>query len=234
MICGVVIVTMVMSCSEEEAAKTCTLQRLNVNPLSYHLIDYNADGTIAAVTLNFPGGKFEQFDYLYTSNKISIYKTTVEIASELAFEVGLDLQGLPSYRKQGNTVQERYIYDATGKLDHIMRANKDSIVFTYNEKNKNPEKSEFFQYNKTSKAWSKLNTITYTFNKKPNFFKGLIMPIENWDINLFFYETNLTSYTDNGDTYNLSYTYNVDGLPISRTLTSKWYTESWSFGYDCD
>jgi len=234
MLCSAVIITLAMSCSKDETVKTCVLQRLNVNPMSYHFIDYNANGSVATVTLNFPGGKFERYDYSHTSNKISLYKTAVDITGELAYEFGLDPKGLLSYRKQGNTIQERYIYDAAGKLDHIMLANKDSIVFTYNGKNKNPEKSEFFQYNETSNTWSKLNTITFTFNKKPNLFKGLILPIENWNINLYFYENNLTSYTENEDRYDLTYTYNVDGLPISRTLTSKWYTESWSFGYDCD
>lgn len=57
-------------------------------------------------------------------------------------EVQFDAQHRPVFRKHDDEHYERYIYSGD-RLDHIMWATKDSIVYTYNGTNKNPDEIVF-------------------------------------------------------------------------------------------
>jgi len=231
------VITVIGSCSEEsELKQTCVLQKVSIaEPDNYQLIEYNANGTIASVKIIFNEMESQRFDYVYASDKISIYLTDLGASHELTCEIGLDAQGRPVSRTENHIVYERYVY-SNDRLDHIMWSGNDSITFSYSGTNKNPDSSDFYDYNEDDQTWTKWSTTTFTFDEHPNPLKGLILPLEtNWNIGVCFHENNRTSYSSDGDTWNLAYTYNAAGYPVSRTLTSssQSFTETKDFTYDC-
>lgn len=234
---GLMMTAMLASCSNDDEPKTCLLERVSIqSPDSYQEIHYNDDGTIASVDVIYSGTWNMRHDYAYESDKLFIYLTDLAVTDELIMEVQFDAQHRPVFRKHDDEHYEHYIYNGD-RLDHIMWATNDSIVYTYNGTSKNPEKVVFYAYNSGTQTWTQGATTTLTFDDKINPLKGLILPFENsGNLELFFTENNNTSYSSDGNTWDRTYTYNDKGYPVSRTLSSSLssYTEITDFTYTCE
>jgi YD repeat-containing protein len=224
-----------ISCTEDvgKTEQICRLEKFgDFAQHNYDSIAYNAQGEIASVTWKQPGGN-QRFDYTYAGNKISIHKTDLLVNHQLVCVIDLDTQGRPVARTEGSVTYEKYIYSGD-RLDHIMWPTKDSIAFTYEGASKNPKKAEFHQYKASTKTWSKLNSTIFTFDDKANPLKGMILPVENWNLEAYFFENNRTSYASDNGNFVLTYDYNNEGYPTSRTLTFAGFNETKGFAYDCD
>lgn len=230
---SIVMTVMLGACSEDDELQTCVLQKVTIqSPDNYQLIEYNANGSIASVKIIFGGVESQRYDYSYASDKISIYLNDLGASNQLAYEIGLDSQGRMVSRAENGKVYERYVYNGD-RLDHIMWSDKDSIIFIYSGTNENPDKSEFYEYNDSDQTWTHWSTTALTFDEQPNPLKGLFLPFHHdWS---FFFENNQTSYSSEGESWYLTYTYNPEGYPVSRTLTSgsQDYMETTDFSYDC-
>lgn len=230
---GLVMTIILASCSDENELQTCVLQKVSIgDPDFYQLIDYNDNGTIASVKIINVYGEAQRYDYSYTADKLSIYYTDPGISNRLEYEIGLDSQGRMISRAENNKVYERYFYNGD-RLDHIMWSDKDSIAFLYSGTNKNPNASEFYDFNASNQTWVYSHTTTFTFDERPNPLKGLFLPFNHGGD--FFFENNNTSYSSHGYSWYLAYTYNAEGYPVSRTLTSSSddYSETTDFTFDC-
>jgi YD repeat-containing protein len=228
-------VLIIVSCSEEEDSTTCVLQKFSiVSPDNHWLLEFNDNGTIASATSIFGGVENQRYDYSYASDKISIYLTDLLVSNQLACVIGLDAKGRPVSRTENGTLYERLIYNGD-RLDHAMWQTNDSLVYRYTGGSKNPDAVDIYGYNESNQTWTHFSTTTLTYDEKPNPMKGLILPTTDWNVNGFLRENNLTSYSTDTESWYLTYTYNNEGYPVSRTLTSPSYnvSETIDFEYNC-
>ncbi len=223
-----------VACTEETpVTKDCRLVRLgDFTQFNYDSISYHTDGTIANVWRKQAGGE-GRFEYRRFGNNLSIFQSTSQITNYPLCTIEFDDEGNPIARNEHGLLYERYYYQA-GRLVYKTWPSKDSIVFTYADNSHNPQSRTFYRYEVDSKIWSVANTITYTFDDRPNPLQGLILPIENWNLEFYFFDNNCTGYTDGSNHFSLSYEYNNKDLPIARTLTFTGFNELRGFDYDCD
>jgi YD repeat-containing protein len=226
----------IASCSEDEQSTKCVLLKFGLgHPNSHWVLELNGNGTVASATSVFTGTENERYDYSYSSDKISIFLTDLSGSKQLACVIGLDGDGRPVSRTEYGKLYETLIYDGN-RLDHAMWSTNDSLVYRYNSKSDNPTALDFYSYHASTKSWTLSNSTAFTYDEKINPLKGLIVPTTHWNTDAFLSENNLTSYSSNGETWNLTYTYNTHGYPVSRTLTSSVhdFSETVDFEYKCE
>ena len=230
------ITLIIASCSEEGEPVTCVLHNFGiVSPNDHWLLEFNENGTIASATSMYGGVKNERYDYSYASDSVSIYLTDLVVSDQLACVIGLDMQGRPVSRSQYGRLYERLIYSVDKLAYSIFETTKDSLVYRYNDVSNNPVALDYYTYHESDQTWTYLHSTTFTYDEKPNPMKGLILPTTDWNVNGFLRENNLTSYSSSAESWYLNYTYNPEGYPVSRTLTSPSYgfTETINFEYNC-
>jgi len=211
----------------------CRLLRLgDFTSFNYDSIEYRMDGTIANVWRIQPGGML-RFEYRRNGSNIHIYQSSSQVDNYHLGTIELNEEGHPVSRREHGTVYEQYFYEG-GRLKYKTWPSKDSIVFTYTDNSRNPQSRTFYHYLADSKSWIATNTVTYTFDNRPNPLKGMILPIENWNLEFYFFDSNCTGYIDGNNLFSLSYEYNSKNLPVARTLTFTGFSETRSFDYDCD
>jgi YD repeat-containing protein len=231
----VTLMSLIVSCSSEDESTKCTLLKLGIqSPENHWLLVVNDNGTISSATSIFNGVESQRFNYSYFSDKISIYLTDLAVSDQLACEIELDDQGRPISRTEFGKLYETLTYSGD-KLDHAMLANKDSLVYRHSQ-SKNPDAVDFYEYNPSNKTWSLLHTTTFTYDAMKNPFKALILPVPGWNANAFLQENNQTSYSTGDESWNIEYTYNSQGYPLSRTLrsSSHQFNETINLEYTCD
>jgi hypothetical protein len=224
----------IVSCDKESEVEKCVLQNLGIAHDSYWLLEFNDNGTIASATSVFNGTENERYDYSYTSDKISIYLTNLVVSNQLACEIGIDSQGRPIYRTHDGQQYEKLVY-INGRLDHSLWNTKDSLVYRYSDSN-NPDALDFYGYNPSDQTWTFSHTTNFTYDNNPNPLKGLILPTPDWNVNGFLHENNQTSYSAHEVDWFITYTYNAQGYPVTRTLTSpdNNFSETTGLEYKCE
>jgi hypothetical protein len=221
-----------LSCDENEATENeCVLIKYGVFNLgTYDSIAYQSDGKILSVTRKQPGGN-EFYNYQYESNTISIFRSNLLESNKLVCQIDLDQNKRPISRKEESIVYEEYFYDSD-KLAYTILLSGDSISFTYNQSSPNPVSSSYYQYSAAIDSRTHLHTTQFTFDEKKNPLKGLIIPIENWNLERYFFENNRTSYSVNGNSFTLTFTYTND-YPKTQLLNFTGFTELTEFDYGC-
>lgn len=234
-------ILIVAACSEDESARrssTCALKKLGMtSPNDYWMLEFNDNGSVASATSVYSGVENSRYEYNYESDKVLIYETSVSGSTSLAVEIGLDTKGRPVSNTRDGIVWERLIY-AGDRLDHVMLATKDSLVYKYKDKDNNPDSLETYSYDADKNTWTSSNVYSYTYDQKYNPKKGLILPsTTGWTLDSFLLENNVTSFFTDTEIWSFAYSYDSDGYPISRTYTYSSLpdiSETINYEYDCN
>jgi Tfp pilus assembly protein PilV len=229
--------TYTVTVTVEEAERVCYPTELPGANYFTNYITYNTDNTVATVTYNKETFSEVRTEYEYTNGKLSRIETfRADVLIEYTlYTYAASTITVTYYPDETDFEAARYVIfyldgeRITGYGDHSVEqggARQDSAVFTYT--NDNITHINFYM---DTDEVQFTHDIEYDDKSNPHAQLGL----GHWEFDVFygqsFNKNNFTQLTSNGDyTQVITYTYNEDGLPLTRTIDEG---PAENYVYDC-
>ena len=234
-----IMLSVMYSCSNEIASPMQTgcklLQYGDFELYNYDSIVYDANGIIDKVYKKQPGGN-QEYNYIFGVDKLQIFKSDLGVQNELVAEFVLSASGKPLSLVENGVITRKFYYSGDYLDYQLWPATQDSLVYYYVMPSLNPVKVEIYRLDTNTGNWNLTNSTSCSYDDKSNPLQGLILPIENWNLEDFYFQNNRTSYlgSDPGSSpFSIEYSYNELNYPLIRTLTWNNFLEKKEFRYNC-